>query len=400
MMMVNSTGVQARERATGRTASPPRRGLFSLALVSVSLIATIGACEIGLRAYHLLMARWRSAAVQEIVLDEKLGWRATENFRFTGELRDRDGAPYRAEVLTDARGFRVFGQVDSVSRAKILFVGDSFTHAVQVSAHDTFYSLVGRALECEVFAYGVGGWGTLQELMVLPAQLDLITPDAVVLQLCSNDIYNNHFELERGSAWNNNGLVRPYWEDGTIVHRLPRRWATLRRFANDHSEFLYFLFSRFDRIAAAGDRRGFEDQVREAGLRFAPFADAATVTAQLLRQFRGTTPSEVPVFAFLTDDPAQEYAVLRSSSEEAELVFIDGVPEALRQAESNGVCTRAADGGHWSLAGHRTVAGVLTEFLEPEWSTSRGISTDQASATVLRPSALSAGPARAREAPP
>jgi len=366
--MRKPTAVQPGIRPTGLGVIVRSRGLWSLALVFTSLVATLAVCEVGLRTYHLIMARWRRAPVEEIVLDNNLGWRATENYRFAGNLRDRDGTLYWADVRTDRRGFRVFGDATKTNRPKVLFLGDSFTHAVQVSAQDAYYSLVGRALDIEVFAYGAGGWGTLQELMILPDFLDLIQPDAVVLQLCSNDIYNNDFELERGSARNNNGLVRPYWEDGTIVRRLPRRFATLRRFASRYSEFLYFVFSRLDRIVAASDRRGFEDRVEEEGLHFAPFSEAASVTEQLLREIRQVVPSGVPVFAFCTDDPESVFGVLRSASDKAGLIFIEGVPESLRKAENRGVCTRAADGGHWSPDGHRVVAEVLVEFFEQRWS--------------------------------
>ena len=331
-----------------------------------ALAATVAACEIGLRCYHRVMANWRTPVLQEIVLDSELGWRATENYSFSGQLRDHTGNPYRAEVSTDGRGFRVFGDPSAAERPKVPFLGDSFTHAIQVSAGAAYYSIVGRALDFETSAYGVGGWGTLQELMVLRGHLDLVEPDAVVLQFCSNDLFNNYYGLELGSSWSNNGLVRPYWEEGAIVYRLPGRLASLRRFANEHSEFLFLILSRFDRIVAAADRPGFELRVAAKGLRFPPFAQTAAVTTRLLREIRAITPAEVPVFAFCTDDPLPEFQVLRSSSGKAGLVFIDGVPEVLREAESSGICIRAADGGHWNQQGHRLVAKVLSGVLARE----------------------------------
>ncbi len=346
-----------------------RRLLVGLTTIA-AFVGAIFACEVGLRLYHWFMAQRRVAVIQEVTLDPELGWRATENFSFAGELKDRAGNPYRAEVFTDHRGFRAFGNPVASDRPKVLFLGDSFTHAIQVSSGDAYFSLVGEALGCEVFAYGAGGYGTLQELMVLRDILGLVEPDAVVLQLCINDLYNNSYELELGSARNNNGLLRPYWEYGNIVYRLPRSFPRLRLFANEHSEFLYFLFSRLDRILASADRTGFEHHVAREGLAFQPFAESVEVTSQLLSMIRDAVPGHVPVFAFNVGESDNELEALRSSSEKAGLVFIGGVPEAIQRAEKRGICLRAADGGHWNPSGHREVSEVLIRFLAREWQQS------------------------------
>jgi hypothetical protein len=342
----------------------PRRLLLGTALAITTLLVTLVACEIGIRCFHWSMSSRRPSVIREIVLDDRLGWRATENYSFTGELQDHAGQPYHADVFTDDRGFRVFGNPSVVGRRKALFLGDSFTHAVQVSASDAYYSVVGEALDFEVFAYGAGGFGTLQQLMILPDILDLVEPDIVVLQLCTNDLYNNHHGLERGSAWSNNGMRRPYWENDEIVYRLPRPLPKLRLFAAKHSRFLYFLFSRFDRIVAGRPRVGTEHRVAQEGHAFRQFAEAVEVTGALLSMIRSEIPSRVPVFAFSGDGRDQEFEALRTASLEAGLVFLDGVPSALQEAAKGGICTRAADGGHWSPAGHLAVAGVISTELD------------------------------------
>jgi hypothetical protein len=64
----------------------------------------------------------------------------------------------------------------------------------------------------------------------------------------------------------------------------------LQSFASEHSEFLYFVFSRIDRIAAASHRSGFKDRFEEEGLHFAPFSEAAAVTEPPLWEIRDVTP--------------------------------------------------------------------------------------------------------------
>ena len=344
-------------------ASTRRKALFACMGVLIAFAVVIAACEAGLRVYHRVTAERRPAVTAEIVLDEELGWRATENYSFQGDLQDRDGHWYRADVRTDSRGFRAFGDPSS-DGCKILFLGDSFTHAIQVSADDAYYSLVGRALDCDVFAYGVGGYGTLQELMVLRRHLALVSPDVVVLQLCSNDLINNHSGLERASLWNNNGLVRPYWENGHVVYRLARSFPGLRRFASQSSEFLYFVFSRLDRIAAGNENRtSVEALIAEVGTELPDFAESVAVTGQLLSMVRQAIPPDVPIVTFCGDDPEPQLGSLKSSSKRAGLIFVDGVPAALRKAEERGICTKAADGGHWSPDGHQAVAGSLVAAL-------------------------------------
>ena len=123
---------------------------------------------------------------------------------------DAGGNRYLIEYKTNKDGFRLFGNLKNNKKRKVMFVGDSFTHAVQVSNNKTYYGILGDALPIEVFAYGGGGYGTLQEFMIINKWLDVVKPDMVILQYCSNDFINNHFELELRSNRNNNGMRRPY----------------------------------------------------------------------------------------------------------------------------------------------------------------------------------------------
>ena len=111
-------------------------------------------------------------------------------------------------------------------RPKILVLGDSHTQGEFISNEKLYYAKLSEM--GEVFAYGNGGFGNLQELMVLEDFLSVIKPDVIVWQLSSNDIVNNSYELEFLSVKDNNGLRRPYLEDGNIVYRLPKPLPGLR----------------------------------------------------------------------------------------------------------------------------------------------------------------------------
>lgn len=102
-------------------------------------------------------------------------------------------------------------------------VGDSFTHAVDASSEDTYYGVLQKKLPIEVFAYGGGGYGTLQEHLIIDRFFYLIKPDIVIVQFSSNDFANNSVEFERGSSDNNNRF-RPYlMPDRNIRSAYPAR---------------------------------------------------------------------------------------------------------------------------------------------------------------------------------
>jgi hypothetical protein len=75
-----------------------------------------------------------------------------------------------------------------------------------------------------IFAYGGGGYGTLQEYMILDRYVDKINPDMVLWQFCANDLIINSHELESASFSNNNQMKRPYYENDQIKWLFPRQY--------------------------------------------------------------------------------------------------------------------------------------------------------------------------------
>src|SRR5262245_7331749 len=146
-----------------------RETFLSVLLLILTLLVTALLGEVGLRFIH-----WYH--VSPLALDETLGWRARENYRFDGFKENADGTQYPVHLTQNEYGFRMFGDVRS-KRSKILVIGDSFTHAIQVSDDKTYYAYIRDILQTEVFAYGGDGYGTLQEYMMLDSYFDRIKPD-------------------------------------------------------------------------------------------------------------------------------------------------------------------------------------------------------------------------------
>ena len=227
-------------------------GILSLPVLSALIILVVG--ELGFRLYQ----RWdagiplRSSLMQDemnpawsIVLDDTLGWRARAGYQDLHVVTQTTskGVKYPVKRTQKEYGFRMFGDLRS-TRPKVFVIGDSFTQAVQVSDDDTYYASLKDTLGVEVFAYGAGGYGTLQEYMILDQYVDMIKPTLILWQFCGNDFINNDPALETASLFNNNGLKRPYWVDGHVVYLLPKAWsASVRIFAQRHSRFLYLAVS-------------------------------------------------------------------------------------------------------------------------------------------------------------
>jgi hypothetical protein len=114
----------------------------------------------------------------------------------------------RAFVSINSHGFhdreRSLEKGKGVTRIAVL--GDSYTEAVQVDVDKNFCSVIERILkdsskqghEFEVLNFGVSGYGTAQELLLLRKKVSLYSPDIVVLAfLTGNDIRNNSAVLEK-----------------------------------------------------------------------------------------------------------------------------------------------------------------------------------------------------------
>src|SRR6188472_4275529 len=143
----------------------------SALIVAVSLVASFLLGELAIRTVHFLrddipFTETPSGRVGAIVLDPRLGWRATDWYAQDLIETTARGAVYTVHRSQGSHGFRQYGNVQS-RKPKLLIIGDSFTQASAVSDDRTYHALLKRQLGMEVFAYGAGGYGTLQEYLIL-----------------------------------------------------------------------------------------------------------------------------------------------------------------------------------------------------------------------------------------
>jgi len=167
----------------------------SSVLVLGSVCFSIFLFEIVLRAIGFSSPIWHQP-------DARLGWslRPGAAALFTSEGR--------AYVRINAAGQRdvehTLDKPDGVYR--IAVIGDSYSEAMQVERDKAYWALLperlsacgfakGRAIEA--LNFGVAGYGTAQEYIVLQTEAMRYSPDLVLLQFTTgNDVRNNSFALE------------------------------------------------------------------------------------------------------------------------------------------------------------------------------------------------------------
>ncbi len=134
--------------------------------------------------------------------DQYCGTGLAPNFRGWWSM---EGA---AEIRTNSAGFR--DREHSLQKPKdvlrIAVLGDSYIEAFQVSQDEMFASVLedelnsgrfGGDRKVEVLSFGVSGFGTAQELLMLRHHVWQFDPDVVLLAfLPSNDLRNNSSRLE------------------------------------------------------------------------------------------------------------------------------------------------------------------------------------------------------------
>lgn len=355
MIAVGTVLIVRRER------TPWRQMLASTAATLFALLVAEG----GLRV-------WSAAIPRDRELAAGLGWRPVANLSLDSEVPGFGRVRYH----TVANGFRLYGD-PATTKIKVLVLGDSFTEAAMVSDGETYYERLAAARpDLEMFAIGGGGYGTLQEYMLLDESVDAIRPDLVLLQLHPNDLINNSHALESRSTTNNNQMTRPYWEDGRVVQRFPEnpRWGLLYNLAR-HSHLMRLL--NMNVLAMRSRSAGSVEETLAADDPDVVRATEATV--DLLRKMRSRAAVQVAAFSVRSADyfPFWSRAEV---SERAGVTFIPGVGEAVEAAAAAGVrVTGQPVDSHWNGRGHEIAAAVLLQWLNkviPPSRSSRDFSVD------------------------
>jgi hypothetical protein len=380
-----------------------KRLAASLAIIGASTLVALLGFELLLRAIGYSAPVWNEA-------DPQLGWRLRPGVqaRYTGEgdafvsinsagWRDRDHAREKP---------------DGVYRIAVL--GDSYSEARQVPVEKAFWALLPGELErcgfqagkrIESLNFGVSGYGTAQELLVLDVRAGLFRPDLVLLQFTNgNDVRNNSPELERE-------VRRPYFRLVGDELRLDDSFASSEEFGRrvsgaavlvrglaDHSRLVQMLRTVRERgvnpravtSQAPGAEQGLDPRVLKAP-QDAQWERAWRLTEALIARTRDLAAKQGAGFLLVTVPYAIQVhpsAEARSSFERTlgvpDLFYPDrrlaqfaarhGIaavplaPAMQHLADETGVFFHGfpASGmglGHWNELGHKVAAQLIAQRL-------------------------------------
>ncbi|HJL14750.1 MAG TPA: SGNH/GDSL hydrolase family protein [Sandaracinaceae bacterium LLY-WYZ-13_1] len=312
----------------------------------------------------------------------------------------------RAHVRITEHGFRGVevppGPREGVLR--VAFVGDSYTEAKQVALEDTFFRRAERQLRgcvdrpVEVLAFGVSGFGTAQERLLIEHRVRRWQPDVVILAvLTGNDVADNHPALRANDA------PAPYYalRDGALVldesfrrsaDYRARADGSVRRWVRRHSRLVRLVsgLGRARRARAGRGELGLSDEIYGPPPD-ATWRDAWARTEALLEAIHRDVESWGARFGVVTlsnapqvdPDPSVrdrvpaglgvadlDYPDRRIAAVGARAGFdvLTLVPLLRAHAEAervhlHGFPNTAMGTGHWNATGHRVAGAHIGEWL-------------------------------------
>jgi hypothetical protein len=335
------------------TGTRVRRWSFPVFAVLLATAVAVPLLEVVLRIEYAVRQLYRPSLA---FVSDDLGWLPKPSLE-TAYTKDGYG---EITYATDADGFRRFGDPEATG-TKVWAVGDSTTQAYQVPVGRAYYDVLAELdPDLELFGYGVGGYGTVQQAMVLERFWDRIRPDVVVWQMCANDLINNDWQLEAASNENNNHMARPYLaEDGTIELRHPdRRLGWLARRS---------LLLRRLVVLRSSLRKRSQGSI-EADLRPGdPWLRRSIETTRRAIQSRMAAAPETVFFAFFVPS-REDYDWEREAwNEICALSGLSCLPQVHQTIAAARRAGERVDGGadpHWNARGHEIAARVILDHLE------------------------------------
>jgi hypothetical protein len=300
---------------------------------------------------------------------------------------------------------------------RIALLGDSFIEAFEVPLEKTAGEVLERRLSAlrgtpvEVLNFGVGGYGTTQELLTLRHEVWKYSPDLVILAMTTgNDISDNYRPMNRGD-------YRPYYVFRGADLELDNSFLKTKEYRNRavgtrkllgvvrHSRVAQ-LINRVRHVrrrterreenaaGAPGDEVGLRDQVHMPPT--APeWEEAWRITEGVLRLMRDECRKQNTPFALVTLTRGIQVNPVREKKENflrqlgakdlyyperrlAEFGRREGIPvlnlapAMAKQAEERQVYFHADHGilgaGHWNEAGNRAAGELIAEWLAGEWT--------------------------------
>ncbi len=342
---------------------PLIKEIFSWALsILIWLVIITVAIEVG---YHF----FRPSIYRN---DKLLGWELQPDLNTKTVQHSLDGRAYSVEFTTDHDGLRTYGR-NPKAEHRILALGDSFTGEPTASNDKMWFASLARALAREtktplddyyVWAGGAGGYGTYQNLLLSERLLQKIHPTLLILQFCTNDFSNNHFEWESQGIVRNQFMRRPFAKlehletpvyDETLLGKAYRSFIGESKVFNS----LDSLVQRYQYQSYGGYGKPVSNETQ---LRVE--AESVALTRQLLTALRGKFPDIPAVMINCDGDPAGLNSHWTGLAKDAGFVPLTAPSDFLHQAKSrDDKQVFNQDGAHLSEEGNQQFGAILASAL-------------------------------------
>lgn len=336
--------------------SVAKKIIFSLCL-GLLIVAVF---EGGLRAAYFIK-NLRASRIKNF--SERLGW---EIKPFSSSMHLPKGGDALVYNSYADYGFREFGKLDN-SNFRVFVIGDSFTEAVEVSDGKLYFDYLKKERpQVEIFAYGCGGYGTLQEYLILDRYIDLIKPDLILWQFCGNDLINNDHELESLSVWNNNHMIRPYWIGGRIEWRYPEIIPPWLYKILNASVLVRFIRAKTNLVRAELKQPSIESLLACDDRRL---LRSIETTRQIMAKVKARA-GKTPVVAFCAGQSDFEWSRgdhYEKISRENGIYYLSSFPNAMQRLNDSGVRVDFTPiNKHWNETGHAAAGKIISDFLKEQ----------------------------------
>jgi hypothetical protein len=393
-----------------------KRGLVSLALALIGICVSLLMLELAAR---FLSTPYDQNTGPIFMCDNRLGWIGRPNFQgiletsvFQRELRFNSLGMHDTEHPAD----------NPADTFRIMMLGDSYVHAVQVDEANTAHQILENYLNeqgkteqqhFEVVSSGVVNWGTNQQLIYYREQGRFFEPDLVILMFFfGNDLMDNL----PGNALTIDGIncYAPYFAlcNGSLspkplayapgISRMQNNCSPVRRLLINTMGTLYQhsrLYQQLEPLIIANlPRQQFgnnfvvpysalyvpaveaeqeqawqitqatitrlQQEVTADGAQFA----VALISPEIIVRLALLSPAELEIF--LRDNPKfVEAQIDRPNQRMAEFLirqdipFIDLTTPMINHQTANGTPLYLHGDYHWTVEGNHVVGETLAEWL-------------------------------------
>ncbi|MFA6599569.1 MAG: SGNH/GDSL hydrolase family protein [Candidatus Omnitrophota bacterium] len=299
----------------------------------------------------------------------RYGWSLSENVKVEKRVEDSPGNFRDITVEYYKHGFKRWGDPET-GKKKILIIGDSFSQMNFVSNGEEWYSYLERAYDgIELFVFGGGGYGSLQEFMVLDDFFDIIHPDLILWQFCGNDYGNNLYDLDVTGYPYNNHCVRPYLEDEKVVYRLPLPLSTVRNYSFVADRLLN-MYDRFRWRDATRNLEAYLEAYNEKTRALSvPKKEqlqkleerSFAVTQDILGNVRKRV-GNVPIYMF--NACGQLSGKEQRLCDTNQFICIENIAETVTSAEKEGLKVKVVNDGHWNRLGNELAGKKIADYFK------------------------------------